>query len=296
MRLKDSPALLLILTGIFLGLTFPLGKLAVEASISPIVWAWLISTGAGMVLLFIQISSRKKLNLSCEYCKYYLLLSVCSLVLPNILIFYVIPKLGSGFTGILYTLSPIFTLVLSSIWQVRMPNALGIFGSAVGFLGGFVVALGRGEVGQPASLSWILVALCIPLSLAVGNIYRTLAWPKGSNHFELATGTNLAAAILLSIIVVLTSQTSAILDLLLIKELALVQIVVSVAMFSLFFRLQQVGGPTYLSQIGYIAAGVALAFATLFLGERYSTVTWLGAVTIVIGIVFSIVAQRKTRA
>jgi len=84
--------------------------------------------------------------------------------------------------------------------------------------------------------------------------------------------------------------------LLLIKELALVQIIVSVAMFSLFFRLQQVGGPTYLSQIGYIAAGVALAFATLFLGERYSTVTWLGAVSIVIGIVFSILAQRKTRA
>lgn len=296
MYLRDSPAVLLILTGGLLGLTFPLGKLASEASVSPVVWALLISAGSGFVLLTVQFIKRRKLSVKRNHLKYCLLLSVCSLVIPNILIFYVIPKLGSGFTGILFTLSPICTLALSVLWKVRMPTWLGIVGIAIGLLGAVIVALTRGEVSQPASLIWILTGLCIPISLAIGNMYRTLAWPSDAGHFELAIGTNLAAAIVLFIIIVMSSQTAAIADLLSVKTLALVQVMVSAAMFSVFFRLQQVGGPTYLSQIGYIAAGVALFAGTLFLGERYSIITWAGAAVIVFGIGLSVMAQRKQHA
>ena len=158
------------------------------------------------------------------------------------------------------------------------------------------MTLTRGQVDQPASLIWILTGLCVPISLAVGNVYRTLAWPEGASPFELAIGSNLAAAILLYVIVVMSSQMDAFLDLLPIKKLALMQIAGSAAMFSVFFRLQQVGGPTYLSQIGYVAAGVALFSGTLFLGERYSIVTWFGAAVIVAGIGLSIVAQQQQAA
>ena len=296
MNSKDSPVALLFLTGGFLGLTFPLGKLAGEASISPIVWAWLISAGGGCVLLFIQLISGKSVSLRPDYVRYYLVLSVCSLVLPNILIFNVIPKLGSGFTGILFTLSPVFTLTLSSLWQVRMPNLLGCIGIAVGFIGAILVTLTRGEMNQPVGMIWIVAGLCIPMSLAIGNLYRTMSWPEGAQHLELAIGSNMAAAILLFIMALVYSPPSAFHELLSVKKLALVQIIASAAMFSVFFRLQQVGGPTYLSQIGYIAAGVALFVGTLFLGERYSIVTWFGAVVIVAGIGISVVAQQQQKS
>ena len=64
-------------------------------------------------------------------------------------------------------------------------------------------------------------------------------------------------------------------------------------MFGLFYKLQQVGGPTYLSQISYVAAGVALFSGTLFLDERYSVVTWLGAVVIVFGIVLGVIGEQR---
>ncbi len=290
--LKDSPTWLLILTGALLGLTFPLGKLASEASIAPLTWAWLISAGAGIVLLSIQISSGKTVPLSKNYLQYYLISSAFSLVIPNILIFNVIPKLGSGFTSILFTLSPIATLALSSLWQVRMPSRLGVIGIVVGLAGALTVTLTRGEVGNPASLNWILAGLCIPVSLAIGNLYRTMAWPKGSGPLELAIGSNLAAAMLLLAMIAIRSDSAALQDLLSIKKLALTQVLVSAAMFSVFFRLQQVGGPTFLSQIGYVAAGVALFAGTFFLGEKYSFITWLGAAIIVAGIGFSVVAQK----
>lgn len=289
----NSPALLLIMTGSLLGLTFPLGKLASEASITPVVWAWLIAAGSATVLLIVHLLSGNKLTLNKRYLKYYALLAVCSLVVPNVLIFTVIPELGAGFTGILFTLSPIFTLALSSLWRVKVPNWLGVIGIVVGLIGATIVTLTRGEAGQPAGLIWILAGLCIPVSLAVGNIYRTTGWPKGASAFELAIGINITAAIQLFIVILVTSDASAILDILLIKKLAIAQVIGSSAMFSIFFRLQQVGGPSYLSQIGYIAAGVALLAGTLFLDERYSMITWIGAGVIVLGIGFSIVAQRS---
>jgi len=293
MALNNSPALLLLITGGLLGLTFPLGKLASSASVSPVIWAWLVSAGAGFVLLFFRVLSGNSVSLKSNFIKYYCLSSVCSLVIPNLLIFYVIPKLGSGFTSILFTLSPIFTLAISSIWQVRLPTWLGIVGVGIGFLGAVIVTVTRGELGEPASVFWVLTGMAIPVSLAIGNLYRTVAWPKGADPIELAIGSNLSSAILLFLIAIATAPISEFLQLLTIEKISLMQIVASASMFSVFYRLQYVGGPTYLSQIGYVAAAIALFAGTVFLGERYSTLTWVGAAVIVVGIGFSIAAQRQ---
>lgn len=293
MPLKDSPPALLLVTGGLLGLTFPLAKLASEASISPIIWAWLIAAGSGTVLFLIQLSLNNKLLVQRNYLVYYLISAIFSLVLPNVLIFTVIPILGSGFTGVLFTLSPIFTLTLSSIWQVRMPSKLGIAGILLGFVGAVIVALTRGEIDQPASILWVLTALLIPVSLAVGNIHRSLAWPEDAQPMQLAIGSNLAAALLLFILAIANSQVTEFVALLSVKKLIVVQVIGSAAMFSVLYRLQQVGGPTYLSQIGYVAAAVALFTGTLFLDERYSILTWFGAMVIVCGILLNVVAHQR---
>ena len=75
--------------------------------------------------------------------------------------------------------------------------------------------------------------------------------------------------------------------------LVLAQIASASAMFVFFFRLQAVGGPVYLSQIGYVGAAVGLISGTLVLGERYQLLTWLGAAIITIGIVMTTKAQSR---
>ena len=68
------------------------------------------------------------------------------------------------------------------------------------------------------------------------------------------------------------------------------------AMFAFFFRLQAVGGPVYLSQIGYVAAAVGLFAGTIFLGERYQLLTWIGAAIITVGVMMTTRAQKPDRA
>ncbi len=164
----------------------------------------------------------------------------------------------------MYTLSPVITLVLSMGFGLRRPNALGIGGIAAGFIGAVMVAMTRGEVGKPADPLWIAAALLIPVFLAIGNVYRTLDWPKNSDPIELAAGSHLASALMLSAgILIFTGQFS-IETLAFAPWAALAQSIASAGMFALFFRLQAVGGPVYLSQIGYVAAALGLISGTLF--------------------------------
>ena len=131
-------------------------------------------------------------------------------------------------------------------------------GFAVGFVGAVMVAVTRGEAGQPAALIWVAIALLIPVCLALGNIYRTVDWPKDTGPIELAVGSHLAsAAMLLTGILVLDGGAS-LGHLAAVPLTTVAQMASASLMFVFFFRLQAVGGPVYLSQIGYVAAAVGL--------------------------------------
>ncbi len=293
MGVLNSPGFLLIATGSLLGLTFPLGKLGSLAGIHPVSWAFLFSCGSAMSLLAFRIATRKPLLVNFTNVRFYSLAALVSLVLPNILTYRVIPELGSGYTGLLFTLSPLFTLAISSIWQVRMPSRLGLLGIAFGFVGAVTVAITRGEVGNPASISWLLAGICIPLSLACGNVYRTMAWPDKAEPIELAIGMNLAAASMLLVLILILPEAKFPAGLATIKFTVVLTVLTASLLIAVHARLQFVGGPTYLSQIGYVAAGVALLIGLLVFGENYSWITWTGAFIILIGAAISVKAQKS---
>lgn len=293
MPIWQSPGLLLLLTGGLLGVTFPLGKLAAQAGIPPAIWAFAMAFGAGAVLLTGLIAAGGRVGFDRARLRYFLIAAIVSYALPNLLLFSAIPRLGAGFTGILFTLSPLLTLLLSVMFRLRRPSPLGIAGIAIGFAGALVVALTRGEAGRPADLGWIAAGLCIPLSLAVGNIYRTLDWPKGAGPIELAVGSNLAAAVLLAGVSWTVTGAVPLAALADAPALTLAQVVAAAAMFGVFFRLQVVGGPVYLSQIGYVGAAVGLVSGTLLLDERYTAATWTGAAVIGVGVALTTLAQRR---
>jgi drug/metabolite transporter (DMT)-like permease len=64
-------------------------------------------------------------------------------------------------------------------------------------------------------------------------------------------------------------------------------------MFLMLFQLQQLGGPTYLSQMGYVAAAVGVVIGVAWLGESYPVGVWVGAGVIALGIALSTWAQIR---
>jgi drug/metabolite transporter (DMT)-like permease len=285
---------LLIATGGLLGLSLPFGKLATEAGAPPMLWAFLISAGAGGVLLVAMLLRGLRPGLDWHRLRYFVITAAVSYAAPNLITFTIMPHVGAGYAGIMFTLSPIFTLLLSSLLKIRRPSALGMAGIAVGFAGALMVATTRGEAGQPADLVWVLLGLVVPLCLASGNIYRSYDWPEGAGPIELAVGSHLASAAILMAALVTTGQAGALPMLAEMPLLTVAQVAAAAGMFVFFFRLQQVGGPVYLSQIGYVAAAVGLLSGTIFLGERYALLTWLGAGVICVGVAMTTAAQKRT--
>ena len=208
--LWNSAIGLLIVTGGLLGLTLPFGKIAGEAGVQPAIWAFLISLGAGGVLLAALLVRGERPRLTAHRLRYFTITAAISYAIPNLLMFSAIPHLGAGYTGIMFTLSPVITLTLSILLSLRKPNGLGMAGIAVGFVGAVIVALTRGEAGQPADLLWVGVGLLIPLALALGNIYRTYDWPDGTGPIELAVGSHLAAAAMLFLFILASGQAGSI--------------------------------------------------------------------------------------
>ena len=291
--LWDSALGLLVITGGLLGLTLPFGKLATAAGVPAMVWAFVISLGAGSVLLCALLLGRQRIRLTAHKLRYFFITAAVSYAIPNLLMFSAIPHLGAGYTGIMFTLSPVVTLVFSILLGVRRPNLLGVAGIAVGFVGAAMVALTRGEAGQPADYFWVAVGLLIPVSLAAGNIYRTIDWPGGTGPIELAVGSHLASATLLLVGILGLFGPQAFAPLAGVPLVVAGQVASASAMFAFFFRLQAVGGPVYLSQIGYVAAAVGLFAGTIFLGEHYQLLTWAGAVIITAGVFITTRAQSQ---
>ncbi len=293
--LWNSAIGLLVVTGALLGLSLPFGKIATEGGASGMLWAFVISFGAGGVLLAVLLASGKRIALDAHKLRYFAITAAVSYAIPNFLMFSAISHLGAGYTGIMFTLSPVVTLILSILLRVRRPNLLGVAGIVVGFVGALMVAATRGEAGAPADLFWVAVGLLIPVFLGAGNIYRTFDWPRNAGPIELAVGCHLAAAGMLLVALLATEGASSFGILTGMPVVVLAQMAAAAAMFAFYFRLQAVGGPVYLSQIGYVAAAIGLVAGVLFLGERYQLLTWLGAAIVTVGVFMTTRAQKLDR-
>ena len=194
-----QPLPLLLATGGLIGATFPLGKLAGEAGVPPLVWSFFIAAGSALVLVAALAARREAVALDKRHLRYDLMAGLISLAIPNALVFSVIPRLGAGFTSILFTLSPILTLAFSALLRLRRTTPLGLAGIGVGFAGALVIVMSKGQIDRPAEPAWLLLALLVPVSLAAGNVYRTLDWPPGASGLRLAAGMNVAAAMVLAL-------------------------------------------------------------------------------------------------
>ena len=289
----NRPLLLLIGTGAFVGLNFPIGKLAMSHGVDPALWAAVISFGAGLALLLITQLTEHENHHSAPIAKFAIISGFVSYVVPNFLTYLIIPKIGSGLVAIMFALSPVVTALLSILLRVRPPDRFGLAGIALGLAGALTIIFSKtANIGATQDL-WIFVALLIPVFLGLGNVYRTMAWPPGASPRRLAALTNLAAVPFLLAATFAQANTIDLTPLTTITTLIAAQLAISTVMFLMFFRLQQIGGPTYLSQIGYVAAAVGVIIGVVVLGESYPLSVWIGAGVVAAGIAFSNYGQAK---
>lgn len=291
----NKPLPLLLVTGTAFGCNFPLAKLAVAAGVNPAIWAIVICLGAGLALLAVAHLFEAAPAVP-GIARYAAISGFISNVIPLFLTFAAIPHIGSGLAAILVALSPVTTALLSIVLKVRPPTALGLLGIGFGLAGAILIIIARNAGFDATETRWLLLAVLIPVFLGFGNVYRSWAWPQGAGPMRLGAMVNLAAVLPLAVVGYAWNGLDP-RPLLEVPWLVLIQLAASTVMYLTFFRLQAVGGPTYLSQIGYVAAVLSVAIGMFFLGERFPALVWAGVAVVALGIALSTVAQvRAARA
>lgn len=281
---QGSPLALLCLiaVGLLLGLTANLVKLAVAAGWQPLPLLFWSTALAGLILLAAAILTGQRPGFSRRHLAYYLICGFLSIAAPNAIGFSAVRHVGAAFVALSLAFPPLLTYLLAlplGLERFRLARAAGV---AAGLGGALLLALSKaGEPGAP--LLWIALTLASPLFIAGGNIYRTLHWPAGATPLSLAPGMLLGGALLLapfsfgsSRLLPLTGGAAWFLP---------AQVFVFSATYALYFILQKLAGPVYLSQIGAVGALAGAGFATFALGEAPVPLMLPAAFAILAGVV-----------
>lgn len=278
------PFVCLLAGGALIGISTNLAKYAGAIDLTPLAFLFWSITGASIILLVIALLRHEPPPLNKRSFEYYLVAALVSVAGSNLIFFSAIPQVGAGFVALIIALPPLLTYLGALALRMERFNALRALGVAAALAGAGVLAA-RKFSAPDASVFWILLALCGPVLLAIGNLYRTLRWPSNASPSALAPGMLIAAALLLGIVSILPGFSLAI-PLEEFRPLALiaVQAVIFAGQFLLLFLLQKTGGPVLLSLLGAVGAVVAVPVAIFLQGEAPPEGLLLGASLIALGV------------
>ncbi|PSM20257.1 DMT family transporter [Nitratireductor sp. StC3] len=283
---RSAPLLafgLLVVVGLFIGLTANLVKLATAAGATPFALLFWSTLGAGLVLAAAAALAGQLPRAGRRTGEYFFMSGLLSLALPNFLIFSAVPHVGAGFAAISFAFPPLYTYALAIAFGLERFRAIRGAGILAALVGVVFLAAAKTMSGDSAPI-WIAATLLAPVIIAAGNIYRTMRWPQGAGSLSLAPGMLLGAALLLGLaslaatIPLSLPATPAVLGTL------AAQIATFSAMYLLYFVLQKVAGPVYLSQIGSVGAISGAAVAILVLDESVPQCLLPAALLIGVGI------------
>ena len=280
-----TPVLCLIVGGGLTGISTNLAKFAGEVGLTPLAFLFWSFTGAALILFSYALFRHELPPLSKPTLSYYLVAALVSVAGSNLIFFSAIPHVGAGFVALIISLPPLLTYLAAIILKIERFTKLRALGVVAALAGAGVLAA-RKFAAPDASVFWIGLALCGPVLLAIGNIYRSLYWPDNLSPSALVPGMLIAASVLLGLVSLMPHFSLAVpMTEILPLGLIAVQAFVFAGQFLLLFLLQKTGGPVLLSLLGSVGAVVGVPVAIFLQGESPPERLLLGASLIALGVV-----------
>jgi drug/metabolite transporter (DMT)-like permease len=260
---------------------FPLSRLAIALGWSPLAFAFWPALGSGLILALAGVRDARPAGWKRPFFFYSVIAGVFSVAIPNSLTYFVMTDLGTSLTALMFTLPPLFTYAFASIMGMEPFRPLRLIGILVGLAGAALLVLSRYTVSA-GSIGWLLLAICVPVSLAIGNVYRKLHMPHGMNSSLLAGGMLLGGALVM--FPVLMANGSLQIPAHPHWHLLLMQGLFTCLGYVVYFRFQKVADPVYFSQLGYVMSAMGVVSGLLFFNELLTPMIVAAILVIVAGI------------
>lgn len=278
------PLACLLIVGLLLGITATLVKFALAEGWAPLAFLSWGLAGGSVMLLALSFAVRQPPKPTRSQLPFYLISALISIAVPQAIIFAAVSHVGASFVSLCLALPPLLTYALALFLRMEKLRVLRAVGIASGLAGASLLAVAKLQ-GTPDSPGWIALALMGPVVIALGNIYRTKRWPAGATAVSLAPGLlGIGAAMLFAWTLIVGTPMAPGNGSAVALWLVVGQMLLFCVSYSLFFVLQVIAGPVYLSQCGSVGAVSGAAIAIAVFGEPAGALVLIGTAAILAGV------------
>lgn len=196
-------------------------------------------------------------------------------VLPFFLELFAVPRIGAAPLAIVISLAPMLTLLIAALSGTERLTFRRLAGIGLGLVSVSLLALQDLASLTGAFGLGLLAAIVVPFTYGSYHVFIARFWPDDMEPFEIALGESLAGVFIVIPVFLLWGEIGTAPAL----SFSVYWVVLALLAFSmvevwLYFVLMRIGGPTYVSQSGYIAVIAGVSWAAYFFGEAVTP--WLG--------------------
>jgi drug/metabolite transporter (DMT)-like permease len=267
-------ACLIVILGTVWGLNVSLMKVASLSGLSFTLLAVLTIFGNLVIFAALSYFFGGRIRIVPQLWWFFAACGCLGYVLPFFLELFAVPRIGAAPLAIIISLAPMMTLLIAAATGTEKMTRRRVMGICVGFLSVSLIALQDLSLLSGAFGIGLLAAIFVPFIYGSYHVFIARFWPDDMEPFEIAMGESLYGLMLVVPIYALWSDIGDVPPF----SFSTYWIVGALLIFSLaevwlYFQLMRMGGPTYVSQSGYIAVVAGVLWASVFFGE---TVTpWL---------------------
>jgi drug/metabolite transporter (DMT)-like permease len=285
--------LLLALMGSTWGLHFVLVKKITSVGVHADLILFPTLVGVAIAFLAMMAITRSSWRVARTWWVFLVICSVLGYAFPIWLELIVARYIDSTLITLMVTSTPVFCIALSFLLRLATVTVWHVLCAALGVAAAILLLLPSAALPQGSSRFWLLVAIGVPASYALYNLYVAAAWPKGLGIFTMAAYESVIAALLaLPLFITTTSQVgfqglaqhqSAV---------ALLVVVTAVEVWS-FFELVRRAGGIYVSFASFAALAAGIAWSALLLDEQITAWMTMSIGAIVLSLVLCLIGDRS---
>lgn len=283
----------LLFMGATWGLSFSLGKIAVEEGIGAFGVSTVQSLLSGLILLAITLIRGKKLKELWHYWRFILLIALLGAAVPSVIFYTAASYVQAGILAITVALIPMMTYGASIPLKIEGFSWRRFSGLLFGVGAIMLIALPENSLPDKSAVPWILLACISSVCYAAENIILGFRSAINIGPIRLSMGMNLLAGVILLPIAVAKGQFYVPQFPFGVAEYALLGLsVISVFAYTMFVFSVAKFGAVFASQTGYIVTLAGVFWGMAIFGEEHSIWVWMALATMITGL--ALVSPRQS--
>lgn len=271
--------LLLIVLGFIWGSGYSLAKYAMSHGVPPLGYAFWQSLGPALLLTITTLSTKNKLLFHPIYWPYFFVCGLIGISIPNTNMYFIANHIDAGLLAVLVNTVPLLVYPLALLSGQEKTDIWRFSALLLGMTG---IVLLIGVNGFSFDSGWTLLAMISPLCFALCSVYIGAKQPPEINALQAANGMLLAASILLAPLVINQDAFYSLAGpFTIVKQVVLLEIVLSTLGYLLFFILIRMAGPVFYSLTGGVVALTGLFWGYLVFSETPTATQGMAAFLVI---------------